>query len=42
MLTDCVLLLRKSMIQLQREGIRPSMSSLSVSVEGMMVLNTEL
>ena len=42
MLTDCGLLVWKSMIQLQREGIRPSMSRLSVSVEGMMVLNTEL
>ena len=42
MLTDCGLLVWKSMIQLQREGGDKAMSSLSVSVEGMMVLNIEL
>ena len=41
-LTDWGLLVRKSKIQLQSDGARPSAASLFTSVCGMIVLNAEL
>ncbi len=41
-LTDCGLLVRKSRVQLQREGMMPRSMSLEISLDGITILKEEL